>query len=253
MIGQPYFDGIPSFLPTPSFSAMPLSITGGRTFLIDLIVKVDGDIEDITDASFTAQVRKDRSSTNVLAEFDYEILDGPAGSLRLSLSPDETYWVANNMTTGVWDLEIIRNNGDIFTVIPESPVNVRQGVSHFVDEYSFDYGTERITPVKKNFAMFIGDTWTRTLVFKTKQKNPLDKTGCTYRMQLRRSINDPLPALEATFDLTDLVNGKVKISLNTDDALPGRYQFDIEETNADDQVTTIMYGTFKFSKDVTRG
>jgi hypothetical protein len=221
--------------------------------LVDLIIKIEGQVEDITDAAFTAQVRKSRSSTEILADFDYEILDGPAGSLRLSLSPDETYWMANAMSVGVWDLEIIRNNGDVFTVIPESPVNVRQGVSHFIDEYSFDYGTERITPMKKNFAMFIGDTWTRTLVFRTKQHDPLDKTGCTYRMQLRRSINDELFAFEATFDLTDIASGKVKAVLNTEDALLGRYHYDIEETNANDEVTTVMYGTFKFSKDVSRG
>lgn len=253
MLGQSSFGSIPAFLPTLGYTApMPLSITGGRTFVVDIVVKIDGEIMDITDCAFSAQIRPDRDSTNLLADFDYEILDAENGSVRFSLTPDETYWLASNMHTGVWDVEIVTADGEVLTVIPESTVSARQGISRYAEEMLFDYGKDRVKPLKKNYMYFIGDTWIRDLVFKGANGVALDKTGCTYTMHLRRSKSDLTPAMTASFDLTQAASGVIVGTLDTSSAELGRYFFDIEEVDENDNVSTIVYGTFKFVQDVTR-
>lgn len=252
LLGQPRYDAIPLFT-SPNYygDAMPLGIIGGRTFILDIIVTLNDEVQDITNASFTAQIKANRKATTVLGDFDYEVLDGPTGSLRLTLSPDETHWMASQITQGVWDLEITTNSGDSFTVIPESRVTVRQGVSHLSDEYL--YGDNRVNPVRANYAMFTGDTWTRTLTFRTASNGVINKSDCTYEMQLRRLKDDVSPAFSATFDTSSAATGVIKVRLETAGAEQGRYYYDIQETDSDGVISTLRYGVFKFSKDVTHG
>lgn len=254
MLSQFSFGSITSFLPTtPLVMPMPLSIVGGRTLTIDIIVRINGAVMDITDCSFSAQIRQSRDNTNLMGEFNYEILDAENGSVRLSLSPDETQWLASNMSSGVWDMIVITSGGDVLPVIPESPVNARQGVSRYTDEILFDYGKDRVKPIKKNYLYFVGDTWVRTLVFRTANGIAINKTGCSYQMQLRRQKDSPTVDMYATFDMSQDDKGIIIGTMNTSAALPGRYYFDIEETDENNNVSTIVYGTFNFIQDVTRG
>lgn len=59
---------------------------------------------DLTTATVTAQIRKKATSTDVLAEFEVDVVDDEASQLRLKLSPAET--AAITAEEGVWDLQV---------------------------------------------------------------------------------------------------------------------------------------------------
>ena len=126
--GQPTYDVIPTFAPPVVTLEQPLTITGGRSFIYELVVTLESEVVDVTGAHFVAQIRPSRSAVLAL-QFTCETINATGGEVRLSLTPVQTQWLATQLTSGVWDMEIHTVDGYEWTVVPESKVTVTMGVS----------------------------------------------------------------------------------------------------------------------------
>jgi hypothetical protein len=127
MPGQPIYDTAVPFTPLNTSQQTAITITGGRTYTHDVTVSLAGGPTNITGATFLSQIRTSRNGVGI-AQFQWEIIDAPNGKVRLWLSPIQTRAAAQASEIGVWDLEM-RIGGREYTVIPESPVTLRLGVS----------------------------------------------------------------------------------------------------------------------------
>lgn len=123
--GQPIYDTVMPFFFSPA-SQTAVTITGGRSFWVDVTVAVTG-VTNVAGATFNAQVRAPSPSGTLLAQMSYEIT-GPL-TVRFRLSPYQTQAAtAITLTGGVWDAEMLLN-GMEYTVVPRSKVTLIQGVS----------------------------------------------------------------------------------------------------------------------------
>jgi hypothetical protein len=131
MPGIVRYDTMIPFLPLSPvvLRTQDILVRGGRDFFIDVTVYDDnGDIVDITNATFIAQIRRYRYAKYSLVQMGFEITDGPGGIVRLHLDPIQTSFLVRCMARGVWDVEM-QKDGIESTVIPESKVRVLPGIS----------------------------------------------------------------------------------------------------------------------------
>lgn len=131
--GQPTYDNALSFYPPPSGAALlgpqPIYVRGGRDFAFPYVVRdSDGEVMDITGATFVAQIKRSRYHRYIYVEFSYEIGDAEAGEVTFKLGPEQTTEMALWIHKGVWDAEMILD-GIEYTVIPESDVTVHPAIS----------------------------------------------------------------------------------------------------------------------------
>lgn len=129
LANQPIYNIAVPFFPASS-GGTPITITGGRTYTHVLEISLNGDPVDITTARFIAQIRRSAGG-EILASFTPNITDGPAGEVVLNLTAYETQVAAAAAYKGVWDVEMHINGLEV-TVVPESPVTLRLGVSQAV-------------------------------------------------------------------------------------------------------------------------
>lgn len=102
-----------------------------------------------------------------------------------------------------------------------------------------------------------GTTWSLPLVWKSSDGTPIDVTGYTARMQLRKKVTDPEVVLELTTE-----NGKITlggaagtitldISATETAALTSGGVYDLEMVNGE-IVTRLLEGKYSLSVEVTR-
>lgn len=131
MPGQPLYSTlIPFYTATPT-TDYSINVIGGRDFVKDVYVSLSGVAVDITSAFFMAQIRRGRYSRFALAGMSYDIVDGPAGHVRLRMNPDQTWALSLKAKTAVWDLEMTLANRE-YTIIHESHVEINPGISRGV-------------------------------------------------------------------------------------------------------------------------
>lgn len=87
-------------------------------------------------------------------------------------------------------------------------------------------------------------------------KVPIDLTGSTVRMHVRKSPDSDLVLELSTagpggITLTDAAQGEVRVGGFTVPDITGRYVYDLEVENSSGNVTTYLHGDFEVSPDVT--
>jgi hypothetical protein len=110
-----------------------------------------------------------------------------------------------------------------------------------------------------DFAIEQGATTIKPFVWKSSDGTPVDLSGYTARMQVRRSTSSEYVLLEASTDngriQLDHEAGKLTLVLSAGvtaaiDWSRGRY--DIELESPDGGVTRLIYGEISISKEITR-
>ncbi len=104
-----------------------------------------------------------------------------------------------------------------------------------------------------------GDTWAGipSAYFRDGDENPIDLTGASIRMQVKRSSSDRTALMEWSTDdssitIPDAVAGQYSVLSRIVD-LPGRtYEYDVEVTLADGSVLTSLFGCWTIEDDITR-
>lgn len=114
--------------------------------------------------------------------------------------------------------------------------------------------------VKYDFTIEQGATTVKPFVWKSGEGVPVDLTGSSVRMQVRRSPSSSDVLLEASTEndriQLDATNGKFTLVLSATVTAALNWMtgvYDIEVTSADDTVTRLVQGTITISKEVTRG
>ena len=85
----------------------------GADFVLEMIMKEDGAVKDLSGYSARAQMRKTKDSTEVTATFTCSVVDPSAGKIRMSMTNATT----GAITAGVYfyDLEIFTAS-DVFVL-----------------------------------------------------------------------------------------------------------------------------------------
>jgi len=80
----------------------------GADFVLEMIMKEDGAVKDLSGYSARAQMRKTKDSTEVTATFTCSVVDPSAGKIRMSMTNATT----GAITAGVYfyDLEIFTDS-----------------------------------------------------------------------------------------------------------------------------------------------
>lgn len=118
---------------------------------------------------------------------------------------------------------------------------------------------------KHNFTADQGSYWSQQLLWKDSEDVPIDLTGFTARMQLRRNFNDPTADLELTTEDGAItlggVDGTILIEIASEltAALPIRdtqtsYVYDLEviPAAAEQNARRLIQGKFTITREVTR-
>lgn len=118
---------------------------------------------------------------------------------------------------------------------------------------------------KKDLLIFQGDdhTWTLTIrhVDRSDPLNPvytpynLDDYTLASHIRADYADEDTTVDAEMIFDVVDAAAGVVNMVLDSESSsmLSGRYRWDLQIVrNADDYVTTLLYGVLKVQQEVTR-
>lgn len=103
--------------------------------------------------------------------------------------------------------------------------------------------------------IFRGDTWKRTWTI-TSGDVPVDFTGASAKLQVRktREPNDIEIILEATIGngLSFEGDGVIKLFVQTESLLSGKYYFDLEVTFPDGVIKTYEQNTLNLKQDISR-
>lgn len=89
-----------------SVTALDLELYQGDTLSETVIIlDDDGVVEDVTDLTFTAQIRRTAEATAILATFACSIVDGPSGTVNIRLEASQTLALPVPADHWVWDLQ----------------------------------------------------------------------------------------------------------------------------------------------------
>jgi hypothetical protein len=109
-----------------------------------------------------------------------------------------------------------------------------------------------------NFTHIKGDTFDE-VAFDIKINDvPVNLTGATIKMQLRKNASDATAALSLTsvssagITITDAAQGQFKINKQIIDIEVFNYSYDIQFTFSGGDVKTYVYGTFNITPEITR-
>jgi len=102
-----------------------------------------------------------------------------------------------------------------------------------------------------------GDTTTYTVTLTDSAGDPIDITGYTFFMTVKKSKDDKDDDAIITEDVTshsDPTNGVTVITLSSTDTnvAPGIYYYDIQYKDTSDNIKTVLYGVFEVLVDYTR-
>lgn len=125
-------------------------------------------------------------------------------------------------------------------------------------------------PATHDIEVFQGAYWSQTLLWKDGDGNPVDLTGYTARMQVRRTFEDPTPEIELTTENgritlglvedppgTPLYNILLEIEAGATEDLAAtvsdrRWRYDLELVPPGGQVRRLLQGKCKVALEVTR-
>ncbi len=121
-------------------------------------------------------------------------------------------------------------------------------------------------PAVQELEVFQGAYWSQRLVWKDANDDPIDLTGFTARMQVRRTVDETgEPLLELTdgdgitLGEADPTDGVILLELEATQtaALPAtpsdrKWRYDLELVPSDAHVRRLMMGKFVVSLEVTR-
>jgi len=104
-----------------------LIIDQGTTFTLDITIKEDDVVKDLTGYSARAQMRATKTASSVAASFTCTIPTPANGTVRMALSPS----TSSAMTAGqfFYDLEIYTSSDAIVKRIVEGTVTLTQEVT----------------------------------------------------------------------------------------------------------------------------
>jgi hypothetical protein len=104
-----------------------LIIDQGTTFTLDITIKEDDVVKDLTGYSARAQMRATKTASSVAASFTCTIPTPANGTVRMALSPS----TSSSMTAGqfFYDLEIYTSSDAIVKRIVEGTVTLTQEVT----------------------------------------------------------------------------------------------------------------------------
>lgn len=119
-----------------------------------------------------------------------------------------------------------------------------------------------MTPATLNIKIYQGSTFTKPFQWKTGEPAaPVDLTGCTARMQIRKKVTDTTPVISLTTEnsrivLTDAANGKFEIRLTAEDTTSmimttGVYDFEIVYPGGE-PVYRLFQGDVEVAPEITR-
>ena len=109
-----------------------------------------------------------------------------------------------------------------------------------------------------HFSMEQGSTFSRSITYKDSNGSPIDLSGYTARMQLRRNVEDSSPIIELT-----TANGRITLggtagtvtltiaASDTASLSPVEGVYDLELVSGD-TVEKLIAGTFTIQREVTR-
>ena len=104
-----------------------------------------------------------------------------------------------------------------------------------------------------------GSTYNRTLTYKQSNGNPVNLSGFTAQMHMRKNIDDAATVLELSTSNNRITlggsNGTIALTITATDtgnfpAIEGVY--DLEINNGSDIIEKVIAGTFTVTKQVTR-
>ena len=113
----------------------------------------------------------------------------------------------------------------------------------------------------QEFKMFKGDHKTFELQVKDQDGNPIDLSGATIRMTVKKHATDETAVISKTsnnaseISITDPANGIAEIYLVPSDTRnldAGKYIFDIEITTAAGKVYTVLLANLTLVEDVSK-
>ena len=110
------------------------------------------------------------------------------------------------------------------------------------------------SPGVLNLEVYSGDTLSLPLVFDD-GTNPLVLTGYTFAAQARLKKADTTATAVFTFDTTDAATGEIILQLSALESAKltkASYSWDLQWTDPDDNVLTVLAGTIAVTLDVTR-
>lgn len=108
----------------PGFKAFKLY--KGDTFAFNLTLGAGGDPYDISNHTFRGQI-KEKGKSTLIASFDYDIVDGPAGELTIILTADESSKLNGSK---IYEYDIEMNNSGFVSTILKGPITVMSDISN---------------------------------------------------------------------------------------------------------------------------
>lgn len=104
----------------------PIIVYQGDTYIHEVRMRTEtGSNINISTRTYSAQIRKTKTSDNIVASFVTEIIDGPNGVMRFLLLPETTA----NIKSGVYFYDLQENNGSVVTTLMAGKVTVQGEVT----------------------------------------------------------------------------------------------------------------------------
>ncbi len=111
-----------------------------------------------------------------------------------------------------------------------------------------------------DFTINAGADFSRVFTWKDSgsPQTPIDLTGCTARMSLKRDYRETTARLSLTTENDGLAlggtTGTITVSIPNEDTsdLSGKYLYDLEIVHPDSTVTRLLGGTITVSPEVTK-
>jgi len=114
-------------------------------------------------------------------------------------------------------------------------------------------------PAKQKLTIYQGATFSKTVAMTDDADAPIDLTGATARMQIRRSVSSDTVLLELTTEngriSHDGAGGVLTLVVDDEDTAAlsfGNAVYDLEIEYGNGQVDRALYGDIILSKEVTR-
>lgn len=108
-----------------------------------------------------------------------------------------------------------------------------------------------IRRAEANIKAYQGDTFAPILNFTDENEDPLDFTGVTFKMQIRKKDGTLMQTIAQGAGITVTLPNTVTFSsiINVE---KGCYEYDLQGTYSDNTVVTYLGGGFEVTKEITQ-
>jgi hypothetical protein len=101
-----------------------------------------------------------------------------------------------------------------------------------------------------NITAYQGDTLSLTLTFTDDNDDPLDFTGVTFKMQIRKKDGTLMQTLTQGTDIT-VTQPNIVVLSSIINIEKGCYEYDLQGTYSNNTVVTFLGGSFDVTKQIT--